>query len=1345
MEKQMRILATAAFAVLLSLPAFAERSKGAKDGKQGKLDGAKGLAADCAPPAASIDLQLNNVRARIHSGGDMWWDLQGQPRYEVPKGSGKHSLFAGSLWMGGTDVNNQLKLAAMRFRQVGFDYWPGPLNTVTAEIEPEICAAYDRFFKITRPEVDQFVAWYLCKEDPECSDGEEFPGYSIPASILNWPAHGDITQGQEYNLAPYFDADGSGSYNPEDGGDYPFYDLNPTEFECLRTRQVRLFGDETHWWVFNDKGNIHTESGGNPIGMEIRAQAFAFSTNDEINDMTFYNYELINRGSFTLANTYFAQWVDPDLGFAQDDYVGCDVRRGLGYCYNGLPVDGTGGPLQYGENPPAVGVDFFQGPYQDNDGVDNPLFTNCEVQQALSEGGIVYGGIGVGYGDGIIDNERFGMRRFVFHNNDGSVIGDPVTAAEYYNYMRGIWRDNNPMCWGGNGHPNSGCNVGVTAGYMFPGDSDPCAWGTNGVPQDLWTEQEAGNLPFDRRFMQSAGPFTLESGAVNDITVGVVWARATDASDPFRSVEKLRIVDDKAQALFDNCFILIDGPDAPNLEIIELDRELVLLLSNPTSSNNANEDYAQIDPFIVPLEEGQDIDNIYRFEGYQIFQLKDETVSSSELFNPDVARLVVQCDIENIDPLTNAPIAQLVNFTFSEELNASVPMEMVNGENAGLRHSFQITQDQFATGDRRLVNHKKYYYMAIAYAYNNFKTYDQNDPTALDGQKTPYLAGRKNATGGGISAVLGIPHKLEPEQSGTIVSVNYGDGPRLTRIEGQGNGGRDLKLSQKSLHDISQSTESRVKEITYDFGRGPVEIKVVNPKNVPFADFVFRILDTITPGNLTDAYWSLECIGDGCPMISGSKVVFADKPLGLSNGDEKLIPEWGLSVFLEQTIDPGNVDAGMGLISSRIEFSGPQFWLSGVPNVDGVSPQNWIRSGTVETDPLIPVPNGDYGDPQQVFETVLNGTWAPYRLASNESGVMSPTWNQFKALNELRNLAGVDVIITSDRSKWTRCPVIEVADENVPRIGNARRFNLRMSPSVDQDGRPDGSGMGMSWFPGYAVNVETGQRLNMAFGESSWLLQDNGGDMIWNPTSRIFDNNFNQEILSPNVIFGGGHYIYIFGNNGTDPANDVPAYDEGAFIYSKLSDNNFNPSNAEKRRVWKDCMWVGVPVLSENGQLLANDVKVELRVTKPYRSNMAVGWAAAEPENGNLPMYTFTTGDFATVRGDITTAESALDLIRAVPNPYYAHSGYERTQLDNIVKIINLPDDCTVRIYTVNGILVREFKKSSPITSLDWDLKNHKQIPVASGVYLIHVEAPGIGEKVIKWFGTVRQLDLDSF
>ncbi|MBI1286646.1 MAG: T9SS C-terminal target domain-containing protein [Flavobacteriales bacterium] len=1342
MLTQVRILLAAVLVVGSTSMTFAEKTKGLENSSN-KTSGSEGVAAECAPPASSITLDLNNVKCMIHTGGDMWWDLIGNARYEVPKGGGVHSLYAGSLWMGGVDVNGQLKVAAMRFRQDGFDFWPGPLNTLTADVDPATCAKYDKFFQITRSEVDAFVAWYLCTNDPNC-DATDYAGYIIPQSILDWPAHGDLSLGQDYNLAPYYDADGSGNYNPEDGGDYPYYDLNPTNFNCLIDPQVKLFGDETLWWVFNDKGNIHTETGANPIGMEIRGQAFAFATNDEINDMTFYNYELINRGSFTLTNTYFAQWVDPDLGFAQDDYVGCDVQRGLGYCYNGYAVDGTGGPQQYGANPPAVGVDFFQGPYQDRDGLDNPLYNNCEVNQAISEGGIVYGGIGVGYGDGYVDNERYGMRRFIYHNNSGQgnpAQQDPRTAADHYNYMRGIWKDGAPMCYGMTGHPSGGCDVGVLAGYMFPGDSDPCGWGTGGAPQPIWTEQTAGNVPYDRRFMQSAGPFTLEPGASNNITVGVVWARASNASDPFQSVEKLRVVDDKAQSLFDNCFVLIDGPDAPELGIVELDRELVLTLTNPAASNNANEDYAQVDPFIPPVWADSGL-NVYHFEGYQIFQLKDASVSSSELTNPDVARLVAQCDIENYESqLNGAPIAQLVNFTFSDELNASIPVEMVNGANAGIQHSFNITQDQFATGDRQLINHKKYYYMAVAYSYNNYKPYDQNNPLQIDGQKKPYLAGRKNAYGSAIEAAVGIPHKTEPEENGMVLSAQYGDGPRLTRVEGQGNGGRDVSLIRESVLDIVESSEGRVQQITYESGQGPVDIKVIDPKNLPNADFVFKMLDTTGTDDLSDAYWSLECVGDDCPQIGNSTIVYADKPVGMSNGNEQLIPEWGLSVFLEQSIDPGNEDAGNGLIAGRISYSGTNFWLTGISDVDGTSPLNWIRSGSVSgTDYL--------GDKNQVYEKVLNGTWAPWKLASHADSVMSPTWSKFKSLNKLENLASVDIEITSDKSKWTRCPVLEIGDDFVPTIGDAKRFNLRMSPSVDKDGKPDGSGTkGMGWFPGFAINVETGERLNMAFSEDSWLQQNNGADMLWNPTDQLFDGNFDPDLANPfvNPIFGGGHYIYVFGHNGDSPTDDVPAYDEGAYIFGKLSENDYNPGDPAKRRVFKDAMWVGMPLLAQNSTLFENVVNIEIRVTKPYRQNFSPGWSVAQPENDNLPMYTFSTADFATVVDDNPTAKSALDLIRAVPNPYYAHSDYEQSQLQNIVKIVNLPKTCTVSIYTVNGILVRQFKKDSPITSLDWDLNNHKRIPVASGVYLIHIDAPGIGEKVIRWFGSIRQLDLNAF
>jgi hypothetical protein len=190
--------------------------------------------------------------------------------------------------------------------------------------------------------------------------------------IKNWPGNGDPTSNEGTYLAPYVDVNGDGTYDYTDG-DYQGYNFSgvyPNSPGTVKTVcNDYLFGDQTIWWVFNDVGNIHG-TGSDPIGLEIRAQAFAFQTNDEINNMTFYKYQIINRSTNTLTQTYFGQWVDPDLGYSDDDYVGCDVGRGLGFCYNGDADDETAGG--YGLNPPAVGIDFFQGPLADiNDSIDN--------------------------------------------------------------------------------------------------------------------------------------------------------------------------------------------------------------------------------------------------------------------------------------------------------------------------------------------------------------------------------------------------------------------------------------------------------------------------------------------------------------------------------------------------------------------------------------------------------------------------------------------------------------------------------------------------------------------------------------------------------------------------------------------------------------------------------------------------------------------------------------------------------------------------------------------------------------------------------------------------------------
>jgi hypothetical protein len=137
--------------------------------------------------------------------------------------------------------------------------------------------------------------------------------------------------------------------------------------------------------------------------------------------------------------------------------------------------------------------------------------------------------------------------------------------------------------------------------------------------------------------------------------------------------------------------------------------------------------------------------------------------------------------------------------------------------------------------------------------------------------------------------------------------------------------------------------------------------------------------------------------------------------------------------------------------------------------------------------------------------------------------------------------------------------------------------------------------------------------------------------------------------------------------------------------------------------------------------------------------------SVANPQNGNNPMYSFNTNDLKVQTANLDAAKNALDLINVVPNPYYAYSEYERNQLDNRVKFTNLPEKCTIRIYTVNGTMVRRITKDSPQTYVDWDLKNQANIPVASGLYIVHVEVPGVGEKILKWFGVMRPADLDAY
>ena len=1401
-------------------------------------------AAGCTPATTYTDLDINNVKLTISTGGDVWYHPNTAAAYEIPNGSGRHSMYAGGLWIGGKDVSGQLKVAALVYRQSGEDFWPGPLSTENFEIDPATCAAYDKHFESTRQEVKQFASWYACINDPLCDEDLDFPNYTIPDMILDWPAHGRNYDpyNEDFYLAPFKDANGDGVYNPNDG-DYPGYDIDGSG-ECGE-RRTDIYGDGNLWWVFNDKGNVHTSTGGNAIGMEIRAQAFAFATNDEVNNMTFYNYELINRSSYTLTETYFGVFADTDIGGYDDDFVGCDVMRGLGFCYNGDDQDDmVGGAAAYAGTPPAIGIDFFEGPYQDNDGIDNAV--GIGENEALN---------GIGYGDGVEDNERYGMRRFVYFSRVGpSCCTDPTTAPEYYNYLRGFWKNGSPMTYGGTGIGGT-----IETNFMFPGNSDPLNWGTNGVdPGETdpngWTEETESNPVGDRRFVQSAGPFTLLPGAVNDITVGVVWAKATSGGNR-ASVDLLIKADEKTQNLFDNCFKVLDGPDAPVLTAQELNQEIILYINNPIISNNYNEEFSSKDPSIIAPDSSMIVNSStgdttyqkltsaekddyssYKFQGYKVYQVKDATVDPASLHDIEKARLIYQGDIRD-------NVSKLYNYILDPETGFITVEEMVEGSNNGIVHALQIKEDLFATGDRKLINYKTYCFMAVAYAHNDHTPYDENNENS---QNTPYLESRKSTTGS-IRAFCVIPRTTSAESGGTILQAEFGNGVELTRIEGTGNGGIDLEIKKESIDQIMSAAPWRATELTYEKFAGPLTIKVIDPLNVVADSFSVQLQDSATIGDLSDAYWAIWRQSD-----PETTKLFSVKTINTAY--EQLIPEWGISVLVEQTESPGeNTDGSYGLIGATLSFqdeSAP--WLSGVSDVDGDSLFDWIAIGNTITTDWLGYEN------YTPYETILDGTWAPARLCSKD--FWGPLPNDLTSaagvfyeraidgiFGGLSILNSVDIVYTSDKTKWTRCPVIEMGNDpsltkgeigvspslvsGGNELAGALKGRLRQSPSVDKDGIasswPNSAAVstdesdpnfigayGMGWFPGYAINVETGERLNMAFGENSTkaFKQENGDDMIWNPSSNLVDGG-----PFSGVRLGGQHFVFVFRNNNVrqneitegivgddyylfDNANKrMPAYDQGQFAFDNLSASEL-PQGVDyfdegALQVYGACMWIGFPLLEKGYDLLETDATVKLRVRKPFSSLgiadaidvnqvLTIGdeyWVNAGPIvhnndtlvggeyftaatafisslngetenivvpviNSSLPLYNFSTFGLESLSNQDSVALSQLGNIRIVPNPYYAHSSYETDKLDNRVKIVNLPETCTISIYSINGTLIRQYSKDDPTqTWIDWDLKNQAFIPIASGVYIVHVEAPEVGEIVLKWFGALRPTDLDSF
>jgi hypothetical protein len=473
---------------------------------------------------------------------------------EWPKGSGNTAIFQeGLVWSGynGTKVASNLKTGGSAYRQglQGGRILNSGLrwDSLTAENRD---AASVRTYRV-RPDINPsktFAEVQSILEQEEVVYIERYQSTSAQtlynkyiADWNEWPA----SQG-----APFEDKNGNGTYEP--GVDIPGVPG----------------ADQTLWEVMNDlDANATTYMyGSNPIGIECQRTIWGYKrpANTALGNIVFIRNKVINKSNTLLDSAYFAQWSDPDLGDAGDDFVACDISRSLGYVYNGRARDSY-----YGDKPPAAGYDFFQGPIVASPG-DSAIFNNKRIY----------------------NYKNLGMSSFNFFINSSATYTDPtqgqyVGTGQWYNLMNGKVA------------PTGASVVDPTTGqvtkFMFSGDP------TTGKG---WIEGTAnGSLapPGDRRLCLVTGPFTLLPSDTQEVVVATIVGQG---GDRISSISVLKFYSDQAQSAFDNFFNLPSPPPTPVVNISQQDGEIILDWSNVAQST-ALEAFTSLG---------------YTFQGYNVYQ-----------------------------------------------------------------------------------------------------------------------------------------------------------------------------------------------------------------------------------------------------------------------------------------------------------------------------------------------------------------------------------------------------------------------------------------------------------------------------------------------------------------------------------------------------------------------------------------------------------------------------------------------------------------------------------------------------------------------------------------------------
>ena len=219
-----------------------------------------------------------------------------------------------------------------------------------------------------------------------------------------------------------------------------------------------------------------------------------------------------------------------------------------------------------------------------------------------------------------------------------------------------------------------------------------------------------------------------------------------------------------------------------------------------------------------------------------------------------------------------------------------------------------------------------------------------------------------------------------------------------------------------------------------------------------------------------------------------------------------------------------------------------------------------------------------------------------------------------------------------------------------------------------------------------------------------------------------FSNPIQSDIIIKNVTENIDHFQFIFRDVNQNELFDVdPDSAKGDAIFIVFGDSAGKPAETWPPAgiSWSMTLVRDTTIVGEE-QLPPQEGDVyKIITTKPFRT-------------GEYFEFITQGQDF-----DLSKAQSEMNKIAVVPNPYTGAASWE--PLSNTVGrgerrifFIHLPNECTIRIYSLSGKLVQTIEHNSTISDGQeaWNLVSKDGMDIAYGIYVFHVDAPGIGEKI---------------